>query len=201
MLLTCRYSRRWLLYAETCGIELRRRRRERARAVLLKSSCMSARRCFNTECKCRLLTAALETPSHVVFNFSTSLHTVQRWPWISSEASVFPQLCRLPWKLGGEMQRCSQMWQKRIYSVFPVTPLIILLFVDRWLKQIKMLTHQATCVCVSVCVSVCVCVCLCLCVRVRVCVCSVALFFQQDAHTHTHQLTFGRTNKWVSSLF
>lgn len=61
-----------------------------------------------------VLTAHLKSLTLTIFNFQ--FLSIQRWPWLSSEASIFTQLCSC---LGNEseMLHRSQMWQKNSSSL------------------------------------------------------------------------------------
>lgn len=104
-------------------------------SVLLKSACVWAYRCFNTECKCQLRSAALKKCQSLVFNFiHFCLCLYKRWPWLSLRGWRRRTTVRLPWKLrASEAQRCNQMWQRRICSVCSSC----LWFLSLFVKQIE----------------------------------------------------------------
>lgn len=116
----------------------------------------------NTECS-----PALKTLSLVVFNFSIYLQAVQHWPWLSSEASVFSQLCGCR----GNCRRAAEMQPDVTEKGFILfyshaSDLFNCLLVDNT-TDTEIMTHQSACV-----------------------FCHFLFFFSsKDTHA-THQLTF-----------
>lgn len=86
-------------------------------SFLLKSSSMCACRCCNTKCKCHPVTAALKTPSLVVFNFPLLVILY------NADLDFPPRLpsshnCAVTVETSARCRDAARCDRKRIYSVF-----------------------------------------------------------------------------------